>query len=239
MKFSLLVVSSTSPAKEIPIRLPEFIIGRDPECHLRPASPMISKKHCAFVTQGEQVLFRDFGSTNGSYVNDVKVEGEVYLKDGDVVKFGPLVFKAKMQATASMPTISTVVTAPEKTVIEKAAPVSLEKTVAQKALPRTMTSTAQSGRKAGAVEDDIAAMLFNFADAPSGSIPSDEIPLGSTIAGVAVDPTPVEEMPALTEEQRRAEDRKKAAEAKKASNSASTSSAAEAILQKYMRRPRV
>lgn len=241
MKFSLIVVSNTTPVKEIPIRLPEFVIGRDPECHLRPASPMISKKHCAFVTQGEQVLFRDFGSTNGSFVNDVKVEGEVYLQDGDTVKFGPLVFKAKLQATASMPSLSTVVTGTEKTVVEKTSePVIVDKTVVQqKALPKMMTSNAQSGRRAGAVEDDIAAMLFNFADAPSGSIPSDEIPLGSTIAGVAVDPTPADEMPALTEEQRRADDRKKAADAKKAANSASTSSAAEAILQKYMRRPRV
>ena len=225
MKFSLVVVTGTTAGKEVPIRIPEFVIGRDPECHLRPASPMISKKHCAFVLQGEQVLFRDFGSTNGSFVNDVRVENDTYLKDGDIIKFGPLTFKAKMEATAVMQAAPTVVSPAEKT-------------VAQTAPARTMASSSHAVKKAASAEDDIAAMLFNFADAPSGSIPAEDIPMGSTIAGMSVDPTTVEQ-PALTEEQKRAEDRKKADAAKKAANSASTSSAAEAILQKYMKRPRV
>jgi hypothetical protein len=231
MKFSLLVVSSTNAAgKEIPIRVPEFVIGRDPECHLRPASPMISKKHCAFVIEGEKVLFKDFGSTNGSFINEEKVNGQAFLKDGDIVKFGPLVFKAKMEATAVMaaaPSAPTVVPAAERTVVDRVV----------SSTAKTVTSSTQSGRKATAAEDDIAAMLFNFADAPSGSIPSEEIPMGSTIA-MTVDPT-AEEQPALmmTDEQRRVEERKKSDAAKKPSN-ANTSSAAEAILQKYMRRPR-
>ena len=226
MKFSLIVVTGTTSGKEIPIRLPEFIIGRDPECHLRPASPMISKKHCSFVLQGEKVLFRDFGSTNGSFINDVRVEGEAMLKDGDIVKFGPLTFKAKMEATAVMMAAQTVVPAAEQTMVAAGA-------------PRTVSSTSQTGKKASSAEDDIAAMLFNFADAPSGSISADAIPMGSTVAGLSVDPTAVEDQPALTPDQKRLEEQKKAAAARKASNTASTSSAAQAILEKYMKRPRV
>ncbi len=232
MKFSLIVVSSTSAAgKEIPIRVPEFVIGRDPECHLRPASPMISKKHCAFVIDGERVLFKDFGSTNGSFINEQKVQGEAYLKDGDIIKFGPLIFKTKLESTAAMaaiPSAPTVVPASERTVAD----------VDVSSTRKMVSSSTQSGKKASAAEDDIAAMLFNFADAPSGSIPSEDIPMGSTIA-MTVDATTVEQ-PALpqTDEERRTEERKKADTARKSSNSASTSSAAEAILQKYMRRPR-
>lgn len=225
MKFSLVVVSGATTGKEIPIRMPEFVIGRDPECHLRPASPMISKKHCAFILQGEQVLFKDFGSTNGSFVNDVRVENETRLKNGDIVKFGPLTFSVKLQATAVMAAMPTVVPAAEKTVAE-AAPT------------RTTSSTSQTVKKASAAEDDIAAMLFNFADAPSGSINAESIPLGSTVAGMSVDPTTVEQ-PALTEAQKLEEEKKKAAAARKAANSASTSTAAQAILEKYMKRPRV
>lgn len=227
MKFSLIVVSGTTTGKEIPIRMPEFIIGRDPDCHLRPASPMISKRHCSFVLAGERVLFKDYGSTNGSFVNDTRVEGETYLKDGDMVKFGPLAFKVKLEATAVMSAAPTVVPAASKTVVENAA-------------PRTVSSSSQTVKKATAAEDDIAAMLFNFADAPSGSISPAEIPMGSTVSGLSIDPTTVEGQPALTDEQRRVEEQKKAAAAKKAAaNSASTSSAAQAILEKYMKRPRM
>jgi pSer/pThr/pTyr-binding forkhead associated (FHA) protein len=225
MKFSLIVLTGTTAGKEIPIRLPEFTVGRDPGCHLRPASPMISKKHCSFILQGEQVLFKDFGSTNGSFVNDQKVEGETYLRDGDVVKFGPLVFKVKLQATAIMAAAPTVVPAADKTVVENAA-------------NQVIASSVQKAKKASTSEDDIAAMLFNFADAPSGSIPSDSIPMGSTVAGLSLDPSTKEDQPALTEEQRKTNERKKADAAKSAANSANTSTAAQAILEKYMRRPR-
>lgn len=225
MKFSLIVVTGTTAGKEIPIRLPEFTVGRDPGCHLRPASPMISKKHCSFILQGEQVLFKDYGSTNGSFVNDQKVEGETFLRDGDVVKFGPLTFKVKLQATAVMAAAPTIVPSAEKTVIESSS-------------GKAMASSVQKTKKASAAEDDIAEMLFNFADAPSGSIPSDSIPMGSTVAGLSLDPTTAEDQPALTDEQRRTNERKKSDAAKSVSNSANTSTAAQAILEKYMRRPR-
>ena len=40
--------------KAIPITLPRFIIGRDPQCQLRPASPVVSKRHCALLCRGER-----------------------------------------------------------------------------------------------------------------------------------------------------------------------------------------
>jgi hypothetical protein len=40
---SLLVKRAQGGFQEIPIRLPQFLIGRDPDCHLRPVSPLVSK----------------------------------------------------------------------------------------------------------------------------------------------------------------------------------------------------
>jgi pSer/pThr/pTyr-binding forkhead associated (FHA) protein len=94
MKISLVVLSAGSAAgKALPINVPQFIIGRDPGCNLRPASAMISKRHCAVLVKNGQVSLRDFGSTNGTSVNDEPVTGEVRLKDGDLLKVGPLSFK--------------------------------------------------------------------------------------------------------------------------------------------------
>ena len=81
-------------------------------------------------------------------------------------------------------------------------------------VPRTTASSSNAVRKASSAEDDIAAMLFNFADAPSGSIPSDAIPMGSTVAGMSVDPTTVEQ-PALTDDAKRTDQRKAAAKSAK------------------------
>ncbi|CAN5245885.1 hypothetical protein BH10PLA2_BH10PLA2_08850 [soil metagenome] len=104
MKLSLVVITAGKmQGKSISVAVPEFIIGRDPECHLRPASPMISKKHCAFILQGNQARVRDFGSTNGTLVNNEPVSGERQISNGDVIKVGPIEFRAEIEVAAPPP----------------------------------------------------------------------------------------------------------------------------------------
>jgi pSer/pThr/pTyr-binding forkhead associated (FHA) protein len=102
MKINLVVLSAgTAAGKALSIKVPQFIIGRDPGCNLRPASAMISKRHCAVLVKNGQVFLRDFGSTNGTFVNDEPVKGEIRLKDGDVLKVGPLSFKVVIEGQPS------------------------------------------------------------------------------------------------------------------------------------------
>lgn len=98
MKISLMVLSAGKAAgKALPINVAQFIIGRDPQCNLRPASAMISKRHCAVIIKNDQVFLRDFDSTNGTFVNEEPVKGEIPLKDGDILKVGPLSFKVVIE----------------------------------------------------------------------------------------------------------------------------------------------
>lgn len=98
MKISLMVLSAgTAAGKALPINAAQFIIGRDPQCNLRPASAMISKRHCAVIVKNDQVFLRDFDSSNGTFVNDERIKGEVQLKNGDVLKVGPLSFKVQIE----------------------------------------------------------------------------------------------------------------------------------------------
>lgn len=107
MKLSLVVVNAgKASGQTIPIKIAQFVIGRDPQCNLRPASAMISKKHCAVVVKEGNVFLHDFNSTNGTFLNDERVTGQVPLKDGDIVKVGPLTFKVAIEPapTPSKPT---------------------------------------------------------------------------------------------------------------------------------------
>jgi predicted component of type VI protein secretion system len=92
MKVSLVVAHGAHLGKEIPIKGAQFVIGRDPECQLRPASPMISRRHCAVLVRQGKVYLRDFGSTNGTQLNGQRVEGEVELHHEDRIKADPLIF---------------------------------------------------------------------------------------------------------------------------------------------------
>ena len=99
MKVSLVVLNAgKTQGQAIPVTLAQFIIGRDPQCNLRPASAVISKRHCAVLVKKDQVFVRDFESTNGTFINDIQVKGEVPIKNDDVLKVGPLSFKVVIEA---------------------------------------------------------------------------------------------------------------------------------------------
>jgi pSer/pThr/pTyr-binding forkhead associated (FHA) protein len=112
MKLSLVVMSQGKGAgKVIPITLSQFLIGRDPQCHLRPASPVISKRHCALLVRGGKVFLRDFGSTNGTFVNERQVKGEIEIHSEDRLTLGPLSFVVRIE-TGVAPTNPTPPPAP-------------------------------------------------------------------------------------------------------------------------------
>lgn len=105
MKVSLVVASGSHQGKVIPISTPQFTIGREAQCNLRPASQAISKKHCGIMVRGEKVFLVDYGSTNGTLVNDVLVRGEeVPVEDGTLIMVGPLDFKLRVEKESEIET---------------------------------------------------------------------------------------------------------------------------------------
>lgn len=118
MKLSLEVLTpGKMQGKSIPVTLSQFLIGRDPQCQLRPASALISKRHCAVLLRNGKVYVRDFDSTNGTFVNNAPVQGEKELQDTDQLKVGPLDFRVHIEGT---PPINKPTPAPPTKVPEKA-----------------------------------------------------------------------------------------------------------------------
>jgi len=209
MKLSLVVMTSgKSEGKSIPITLSQFLIGRDPQCQLRPASASISKRHCAIMVRGGKVFVRDFDSTNGTFVNDEPVKGEVELHHDDRLKIGPLLFGVRVDAR---PAKDRNATPP----------------------PASKPAPAPSGKPAEAVdEESVGAWLLALegegTPTPGGN---SDVPDGSTVMEVPVPNEQKETGPA-------AEAGKAKAAGAKAPDTGQTADAARAILQKYMRRPR-
>ncbi len=93
MEVKLKVLGGKHAGEELPVPVSKFFIGRAEDCHLRPHSDMISRHHCALVVEEGFVAIRDFGSKNGTYVNDQRVTAECELRTGDHIKVGPLEFE--------------------------------------------------------------------------------------------------------------------------------------------------
>ncbi|MDR3197151.1 MAG: FHA domain-containing protein [Planctomycetaceae bacterium] len=92
MDVQLVVAGGSKAGQVIPITGPKFIIGRADDCHLKPRSELISRYHCAVISEEGYVAIRDLGSKNGVYLNGERVSMEHELKNGDKLSIGPLEF---------------------------------------------------------------------------------------------------------------------------------------------------
>ena len=248
MKVSLVVASGVHQGKAIPIVTPQFLIGRDPACQLRPASQAVSKQHCAVLIRDGKVYVRDMGSTNGTVVNDATLkEEEREVRPNDTLKVGPLDFTIRIEPTPA-PADGTPL--PERSA-EAAAALAAVKAVAGKSpatparnatpspsksggvKPATAAAPALTGSKeqpalpASAEQDEhdrLAAMLLGLDDGP-------EVPGGST--GVDM---PADVLAGATGEPGKAGE--KPAEKKPDTSKQDTADAASDLLRRYMRRPK-
>jgi predicted component of type VI protein secretion system len=93
MDVKLKVAEGKHAGQEISVKGRKFLIGRAEDCHLRPASELISRYHCAILVEESYVGVRDFGSKNGTFVNDERIVGERELKVGDRLTIGHLRFE--------------------------------------------------------------------------------------------------------------------------------------------------
>jgi pSer/pThr/pTyr-binding forkhead associated (FHA) protein len=68
-------------------------IGRQPGVALYIDHPSVSRRHAEISYANGQYILRDLGSTNGTYVNDARLEAErtVALAQNDLIRFGKLV----------------------------------------------------------------------------------------------------------------------------------------------------
>jgi predicted component of type VI protein secretion system len=194
-----------------------FLVGRDPCCHLRPASHLISNRHCAIQQRDGKAFLRDLVSTSGTFVNDQPVKGQVELHHGDRLRIGPLLFAVCLRA--GTPAGGPAHQPPAKTANANRA--------GAPAVPAQVAAPEWGAED----EDSIAALLLSSEDdqGPDAPAPGGEV---SSLSAA-----PDSEAPAATGEGRNpSEPSGKGSPARPAARE--TSTAAESILQLYRTRPR-
>ena len=91
-----------------PIQLekPIILIGRQSECdfHLT-QSRKVSRRHCCVAQVNNDYVIRDLGSTNGVYLNGVRIRREARLSFGDELTIGDLHFhlQKELPPSSTMP----------------------------------------------------------------------------------------------------------------------------------------
>jgi pSer/pThr/pTyr-binding forkhead associated (FHA) protein len=96
MDVKLVVMGGSRAGQEVPVPHAKFLIGRAEDCHLRPASDLVSRHHAVILVEDGFVAVRDFASKNGTFVNGQRIKKEQQLKSGDRLKIASLEFEVRL-----------------------------------------------------------------------------------------------------------------------------------------------
>ncbi len=117
MRVTLRVVEGPHAGRTFTFDRPDtFLIGRAETAHFcLPDDRYFSRHHCLLEISPPRVFLRDLNSTNGTYVNGVRVE-TAHLKNGDRIQGGRTVIEVEVsvviedQKSENEPTVPSVVT---------------------------------------------------------------------------------------------------------------------------------
>jgi hypothetical protein len=74
--------------QRLPLDDRPVVMGRLPDCTIVVSDLNVSRRHAEIHAVGTAFVLADLGSTNGTTVNGVRVNGERVLRDGDVITLG-------------------------------------------------------------------------------------------------------------------------------------------------------
>lgn len=87
----VLVMFKDDERREFPLSGRKTILGRRQDCQLRIPTKDVSRQHCVLLTDGDHIVAKDLGSSNGTFVNGKRI-AETELKPGDRLRLGPVTF---------------------------------------------------------------------------------------------------------------------------------------------------
>jgi len=82
-------IASLPKTRSISLQNKSVLLGRDPNANLELNASIVSRRHATIEPNGQgNYILRDY-STNGVFVNEVRVKNSIVITDGAVIKIGP------------------------------------------------------------------------------------------------------------------------------------------------------
>jgi serine phosphatase RsbU (regulator of sigma subunit) len=88
---SLITVNGPNTGRRFSLTGDSLIIGRQPDAAIYLEELAVSRQHARIVREQGNFLVEDLGSSNGTWVNGVRIQGRVPLGDRDELQIGPYV----------------------------------------------------------------------------------------------------------------------------------------------------
>lgn len=92
-----LINQSLETSETFIFEIPEIILGRDPTCTLNIDNQTISAYHAKLSYHQSQWWVKDLGSTNGTFLNQERIEEQQVITSGDILQFGKIEYEIRIQ----------------------------------------------------------------------------------------------------------------------------------------------
>src|SRR5215467_5944362 len=104
---NLIIRQRDLDASVIPLDRLRMTIGRSSRNDICLGDPFASRLHAEIRREGDQVMFVDMGSANGSFLNGQRVSGTLRLDSGDRVRIGEteIEYQSDNKSPLSGPTV--------------------------------------------------------------------------------------------------------------------------------------
>jgi len=98
LEATLVFVSADGQTQEVPLSPRRYVIGRQTDCQLRVPERAVSREHAELVFDGDSLMIRDLGSSNGTYLNKHRIDQKL-LEAGDVLGIGSVAIVVKIDGS--------------------------------------------------------------------------------------------------------------------------------------------
>ncbi len=112
MPFQLVVLRGRSAINHHRLGPGVTVVGRQEGCQLQIKSSQVSRKHCELFEKAGRLIVKDLNSSNGTFVNGEKVEGQQAVSSGDEISIGGVKFRVETVGAAAKPGDTAVPTQP-------------------------------------------------------------------------------------------------------------------------------
>jgi hypothetical protein len=84
----LVVLSEGMTGQTYELKVDKTTVGRVEDNTFQVAHPSVSSHHCEVLLRGSEVVVKDLGSTNGTFINGQQITNEGLLKPGQILRLG-------------------------------------------------------------------------------------------------------------------------------------------------------
>lgn len=89
--------------QQFPLDRDEIVLGRIPNVHLRLESREVSRRHARITRVNDRYYLEDLASSNGTFVNGMRIQDRIELRDQDQIRIGPFVLRFESSDTGEAP----------------------------------------------------------------------------------------------------------------------------------------